>query len=227
MHIVMVLTSHGQLGATRKPTGVWLNEFTQPFYIFREAGADITLASPRGGQPPIDPASESDDADSEANRRFRSDKQALELFAHTSRLSEIVPDRYDALFFPGGHGPLWDLSQDNESKRLLQAFDADEKPIGAVCHGAAAFVYALGGRGRALVENRKLTAFTNEEETASGLADTVPFLLETALRERGALFQHGPRGQAFCVSDGNLVTGQNPASAGRTASALLQLLGLR
>lgn len=225
MHILMVLTSHNQLGDTGKPTGFWLEEFAAPYYAFRDAGADVTLASPQGGQPPIDPVSEGGDAETAATRRFREDSKAQAELAETHRLAEVSPDKYDALFFPGGHGPMWDLSQDNEAKRLIQAFDADEKPIGAVCHGPAAFVNALGGRGRPLVEHRKLTAFTNTEESAVGLTDVVPFSLESLLEERGAQFQRGDDWSEFCVSDGNLVTGQNPASSAATARAMLQLLG--
>jgi putative intracellular protease/amidase len=227
MHILIVLTSHDQLGDTGRPTGFWLEEFAAPYYTFRDAGADVTLASPMGGQPPIDPASEAGDAETDATRRFWEDERLQAELAQTRKLSEIPPDQYDALFFPGGHGPMWDLSQDNEVKRLIQAFDEGEKPIGAVCHGPAAFVNALGGRGRPLVENRKLTAFTNTEEAAVELTEVVPFLLETALEERGAQFQKGADWGDFCVSDGNLVTGQNPASSAATAKALLQLLGHR
>lgn len=225
MHILMVLTSHDKMGDSGKPTGFWLEEFAAPYYIFRDAGADVTLASPKGGQPPVDPASESEDAETEATRRFRADKTAKAELAHTHRLSEISPNKFDALFFPGGHGPMWDLSKDNEVKRLIQAFDADEKPIGAVCHGPAALVNALGGRGRPLVEHRKMTAFTNTEEAAVELTSVVPFSLESLLVERGAQFQRGDDWSEFCVSDGNLVTGQNPASSAATARALLQLLG--
>lgn len=227
MHILMVLTSHDQLGDTGKPTGFWLEEFAAPFYTFRDAGADVTLASPKGGRPPIDPASEGGDAETEFTQRFRDDPDAQSALAETRRLSEIAPDHYDALFFPGGHGPMWDLSKNNEVKRLIQAFDEEEKPIGAVCHGPAALVNALGGRGRPLVENRKLTAFTNTEESAVGLTEVVPFALESRLKERGALFQRGEDWSEYCVSDGNLVTGQNPASSAATAKAMLQLLGHR
>lgn len=226
MHVLIVLTSHDQLGYSGRRTGVWLEEFAAPYYVFRDAGADVTLASPKGGQPPVDPASEAEDAATEASKRFRGDEKARMEMAETHRLAEISPDQYDALFFPGGHGPLWDLSSDNEVKRLIQAFDEEEKPIGAIGHGPAAFVNALGGRGRSLVENRKLTAFTNAEEAGIELTDVVPFALETTLKNRGAIFQKGESWTAFCVSDGNLVTGQNAASSEVTAKALLQLLGL-
>ena len=225
MHVLIVLTSHGKLGETARPTGFWLDEFAAPYYIFRDAGADVSLASPRGGRPPVDPASEGGEAETEATKRFRKDEKAQADLAETYRLAEVSTNQYDALFFPGGHGPMWDLSQDNEVKRLIQAFDEEEKPIGAVCHGSAAFVNALGGRGRALVENRKLTAFTDTEEAALGLTDIVPFSLETGLKNRGALFQRGEDWAEFCISDGNLVTGQNPASSTATGKALLQLLG--
>lgn len=225
MHVLMVLTSHDRLGDTGRPTGFWLEEFAAPYYAFKDAGLDVTLASPKGGPPPVDPASEAEDAETDATRRFGEDEVAQTELSRTVRLAEVSPAQYDALFFPGGHGPMWDLSKDNEAKRLIQAFDEAEKPIGAVCHGPAAFVNALGGRGRPLVENRKLTAFTDSEEAAVELSTVVPFALESLLTDRGALFQRGEDWAEFCVSDGNLVTGQNPASSKATARAMLQLLG--
>lgn len=224
MKILMVLTSHDRLGDTGERTGFWLEEFAAPYYVFRDAGAEITLASPRGGQPPLDPRSDDESAQTEATRRFRNDPEAQKALANTVKLSEIDPAQFDAVFYPGGHGPLWDLAEDADSIRVIETLAQAGRPVGAVCHGPAVLRHAKGPDGKPLVAGRKVTGFTNTEEQAVGLTDIVPFSVEDMLKENGATFTRGPDWAAHAVTDGNLVTGQNPASSEEAARQLLALL---
>ena len=224
MKILMVLTSHDQLGDTGKKTGFWLEEFAAPYYVFKDAGAEITLASPKGGQPPLDPSSDSDDAQTEATKRFKDDKAAQKVLAHTAELSKVSADGFDALFYPGGHGPLWDLAEDGDSKTLIETFAASDRPIGAVCHAPAVFKHPKGKDGKPFVSGKKVTGFTNTEESAVGLTDIVPFLVEDMLTANGGNYQKGDDWATFVVTDGKLVTGQNPASSEEAARRLLGLL---
>ena len=224
MKILMVLTSHDQLGDTGKKTGFWLEEFAAPYYVMKDAGAEITLASPKGGQPPLDPKSDEPDAQTEATDRFKADQTAQQLLASTTPLSQINPAEFDAVFYPGGHGPLWDLAEDRDSIALIEAFAAKDQPIGAVCHAPGVLRHVKGRDGEALVKGRKVTGFTNSEEEAVGLTDVVPFLVEDMLQERGGLYEKGADWGVYVVTDGKLVTGQNPASSEEAAKKLLALL---
>lgn len=224
MKILMVLTSHDQLGDTGKKTGFWLEEFAAPYYVMKDAGAEITLASPKGGQPPLDPKSDEPDAQTEATDRFKADQTAQQLLASTTPLSQIKPDEFDAVFYPGGHGPLWDLAEDRDSIALIEAFAAKDRPIGVVCHAPGVLRHVKGKDGEALVKGRKVTGFTNSEEEAVGLTEVVPFLVEEMLQERGGLYEKGADWGVYVVTDGKLVTGQNPASSEEAAKKLLALL---
>ena len=224
MKILMVLTSHDQLGDTGNKTGFWLEELAAPYYVFKDAGAEITLASPKGGQPPLDPSSDAENAQTEATKRFKADDAAQKALANTAVLSDVSADGFDAIFYPGGHGPLWDLAEDNDSKTLIEAFAASGRPIGAVCHAPAVFKHPKGADGKPLVAGRKVTGFTNTEEEAAGLTKVVPFLVEDMLTANGGTYQKGDDWASFVVTDGKLVTGQNPASSEGVARALLALL---
>ena len=224
MKILMVLTSHDQLGDTGKKTGFWLEEFAAPYYVFKDAGADITLASPKGGQPPLDPASDTNDAQTDATARFKKDDAAQKALAKTHVLSDIADDGFDAIFYPGGHGPLWDLAEDADSRALIEAFAATDRPVGAVCHAPAVFKHPKAANGTPLVSGRKVTGFTNTEEDGVGLTEIVPFLVEDMLKDNGATYSKGPDWGSFVVVDGKLVTGQNPASSAEAAKKLLALL---
>lgn len=224
MKILMVLTSHDKLGDTGHKTGFWLEEFAAPYYVFKDAGAEIVLASPKSGQPPLDPKSDAPDAQTAATVRFNADADALAALADTHRLKDVVDGEFDAVFYPGGHGPLWDLAEDADSIRLIeQAFSAG-KPVAAVCHGPAVFRHTRGALGEPLVKDKRVTGFSNEEEAAVGLADVVPFSLEDALKKNGARYERGPLWQPYVVADGRLVTGQNPASSEAAAEDVLRLL---
>lgn len=224
MNILMVLTSHDKLGDTGKKTGFWLEEFAAPYYVFKDAGADITLASPKGGQPPLDPASDDEGAQTDDTRRFKGDPQAVAHLAATLKLSEVRADGFDAVFYPGGHGPLWDLAEDADSKHLIEAFAVADRPIGAVCHAPAVFRHTLGADGKSLVSGRRVTGFTNSEEDAVGLTEIVPFLVEDMLKANGATYEQGADWSSFVLCDGKLVTGQNPASSAAAAEQVLALL---
>ena len=224
MNILMVLTSHDQLGDTGKKTGFWLEEFAAPYYAFKDAGAQITLASPKGGQPPLDPSSDTDDAQTDDTRRFKADKAAQERLANTEVLSSVSADGFDAIFYPGGHGPLWDLAEDKDSVALIERFTADDRPVGAVCHAPAVFRHTKGPDGKPLVSGKKVTGFTNTEEEGVGLTDVVPFLVEDMLVAKGGEYRKGDDWSSFVVVDGKLVTGQNPASSAEAARQLLGLL---
>ncbi|WP_339691746.1 type 1 glutamine amidotransferase domain-containing protein [uncultured Parasphingorhabdus sp.] len=224
MKILVVLTSHDQLGDTGKKTGFWLEEFAAPYYVFKDAGADVTLASPKGGQPPLDPSSDTDDAQTDDTKRFKSDEAAQKELANTAVLSAISADGFDAIFYPGGHGPLWDLTEDDDSKALIEAFAASGRPFGAVCHAPAIFKHTKNADGKPLVSGKKVTGFTNTEEEGVGLTDVVPFLVEDMLKENGGDYRKGDDWASFVVVDGKLVTGQNPASSAEAARKLLDLL---
>lgn len=224
MKILMVLTSHDRLGDTGKKTGFWLEEFAAPYYVFKDAGAEITLASPKGGQPPLDPSSDTEDAQSDATVRFKGDDAAQTDLANTTRLSQVSADGFDAIFYPGGHGPLWDLAEDGDSKSLIEAFASSNRPVGAVCHAPAVFRHTKDADGNPLVSGKTVTGFTNTEEDAVGLTDVVPFLVEDMLKANGGDYQKGDDWASFVVTDGKLVTGQNPASSEEAAKQLLALL---
>ncbi len=224
MKILMILTSHDTLGDTGKKTGFWLEEFAAPYYVFKDAGAEITLASPKGGQPPLDPKSNAPDAQTEATKRFKEDVQATDLLAHTHMLSAIDATDYDAVFYPGGHGPLWDLTNDADSIALIEAMIAAGKPVAAVCHAPGILRDVKSADGAALVHGKKVTGFSNSEEAASGLTDVVPFLLEDMLKERGGLYSSVSDWGVHVVEDGLLITGQNPASSQKAAEMLLAKL---
>lgn len=225
MKILMVLTSHDQLGNTGKKTGFWLEEFAAPYYVFKDAGADVTLASPKGGQPPIDPKSDDPGAQTDATRRFQADAQAKQHLATTLTLDQVKADDFDAVFYPGGHGPLWDLTEDKRSIALIEAFDRAGKPIAAVCHAPGVLRHVKGADGQPLVKGRKVTGFTNSEEDAVQLTSVVPYLVEDMLKQHGAQFSRTDDWGSYTVTDGLLVTGQNPASSEAGAHALLKLLG--
>lgn len=224
MKILMVLTSHDRLGDTGRETGIWLEEFTTPYYVFRDAGAEVTLASPAGGKPPVDPASEQPDAHSDSTHRFLADHEAGDAFSATRRLADVDPQAFDAVFFPGGHGPMWDLASNVDAGRLVEGFYNSGKPVAAVCHGPAALLGARTTDGRPLIRGKRITGFSNAEEEQVGLADVVPFRLAEALADSGAHYQHGDPWAAYCVVDGRLITGQNPASSADVARALLDAL---
>jgi putative intracellular protease/amidase len=224
MKILMVLTSHDKLGDTGKETGFWLEEFAAPYYVFKDAGAQVTLASPKGGQPPLDPSSDADNAQTEATKRFKGDKAAQSELSHTAVLSTVSADGFDAMFFPGGHGPLWDLSEDANSIKLIETFAATNRPIGAVCHAPAVFKHPKGADGQPLVSGKTVTGFTNTEEEGVGFTKVVPFLVEDMLKANGGAYEKGSDWACFVVTDGKLVTGQNPASSEEAARKLLGLL---
>ncbi|MBJ3764510.1 type 1 glutamine amidotransferase domain-containing protein [Maribius pontilimi] len=224
MKILMILTSHDQLGDTGNKTGFWLEEFAAPYYVFKDAGAEITLASPKGGQPPLDPSSNTEDAQTAATERFKADEDAQKVLAHTHELSKIDAEGFDAIFFPGGHGPLWDLSEDANSIRLIETFAQSDRPVGAVCHAPAVFKHPKGADGKPLVSGKTVTGFTNTEEEAVGLTDVVPFLVEDMLKSNGGNYKKGDDWASFVVTDGKLVTGQNPASSEDAAKKLLSMV---
>jgi putative intracellular protease/amidase len=224
MNILMVLTSHAELGDTGEKTGFWLEEFAAPYYVLKDAGHSITLASPKGGQPPLDPKSDAPDAQTDATRRFKADGDAQAQLAATEVLGEIDPAGFDGVFYPGGHGPLWDLAEDADSKALIEASLGAGKPVALVCHAPAALKNVTTPDGAPMVRGKRLTAFTNDEEAAVGLTDVVPFLLEDMLKAKGADYSKGPDFQPYVIEDGLLITGQNPSSSEPAAEALLKAL---
>ncbi|MBA2490338.1 MAG: type 1 glutamine amidotransferase domain-containing protein [Gammaproteobacteria bacterium] len=224
MKILMVLTSHDRLGDTSKKTGFWLEELAAPYFVFRDAGAAITLASPAGGQPPLDPKSDEPDAQTEVTRRFSQDAQAQAALTSTLRLADVNPRDFDAVFYPGGHGPLWDLAEDKHSIALIEAMYASGKPVALVCHAPGVLCHVKTPDGAPLVEGMAVAGFTNSEETATGLADTVPFLVEDMLKSLGGRYSMVDDWQPLAVADGNLITGQNPASSVPAAQAVLEQL---
>jgi putative intracellular protease/amidase len=224
MKVLMVLTSHSELGNTGHKTGFWIEEFAAPYYAFQEAGASITLASPKGGQPPIDPKSDEPGSQTPATIRFKADKDLQELLAKTHPLSTVSAADYDAVFYPGGHGPLWDLTSDADSIKLIEAFWSSKKPIAAVCHAPSVLLNVKDENGEALVKGKKVTGFTNTEEAAVQLTDIVPFLLEDELKSKGGIYSKKEDWASYVVTDGLLITGQNPASSEAAAHELVNLL---
>lgn len=224
MNILMVLTSHDQLGDTGAKTGFWLEEFASPYYVFKDAGANVTLASPEGGQPPLDPKSDEPGAQTASTERFRKDPTAQAALATTVPLKGLKADDYDAVFYPGGHGPLWDLAEDRDSIALIEAFAAANKPVAAVCHAPGALRHTKGVDGQYLVNGKNVTGFSNSEEAAVQLTDVVPFLVEDMLQANGGIYSKAADWQSHVVTDGLLITGQNPGSSDATAKALLALI---
>jgi putative intracellular protease/amidase len=226
MKILMVLTSHDRLGNTGRKTGFWLEEFAAPYFVFRDAGVELTLASPRGGQPPIDPKSDLPENQTAAMARFKQDTEAQEELSQTAQLSDMKSENFDTTFYVGGHGPMWDLVDNPDSIALIESFFKSGKPVAAVCHSAAVF-HRVKYRGRPLIEARRVTGFTNGEEAAVNLTDVVPFLVEDELKRVGALYEKAADWAPFAVVDGWVVTGQNPASSTVAARALIELLAAR
>lgn len=224
MNILFVVTSHDKLGDTGKKTGFWVEEFANPYYTLLDKGANITIATPKGGAAPIDPSSDAPDAATEATKRFNNDAAAKEKIAHTKKLADMNPDDFDAVFYPGGHGPLWDLATDKTSIALIETFNQQKKPIAFVCHAPAALKDVKNTDGTPLVKGKKVTGFTNSEEAAVGLTDVVPFLVEDMLNENGGLYSKVADWGAYALQDGNLITGQNPASSELVAEKLLAAL---
>jgi putative intracellular protease/amidase len=220
MKILMVLTSHDQLGNTGRKTGFWLEEFAAPYYVFKDAGVTITLASPRGGQPPLDPKSDEPDFQTAATTRFKADAASQAALAGTLKLSSVKADDYDAVFYPGGHGPLWDLAEDKNSIALIETMYAQGKLVSAVCHAPGVFRHAKSPDGSPLVQGKSVTGFSNSEESAVGLTDVVPFLVEDELQKNGGNYSKSADWQSYSVRDGNLITGQNPASSEATTKAV-------
>lgn len=221
MKILMVLTSHDQLGTTGQKTGFWLEEFASPYYVFKDANADITIVSPKGGQPPLDPKSDEPDFQTDATRRFKDDTDAQNALAGSLKLTDVSPDDFDAVFYPGGHGPLWDLAEDRTSIALIEVMFAAGKTVAAVCHAPGVFRHTEAPDGSPLVEGKSVTGFSNSEEAAVELTDIVPFLLEDELQAIGANYSKSSDWHPYIIVDGNLITGQNPASSEEVALALL------
>ncbi|WP_148861217.1 type 1 glutamine amidotransferase domain-containing protein [Marinobacter fonticola] len=224
MKILMVLTSHDKMGDTGHKTGFWLEEFAAPYYAFLDAGAELILASPAGGQPPVDPNSDAEDAQTDATKRFKQDTRARQALANTVKLGSVKADDFDAVFYPGGHGPLWDLANDDDSIRLLETFERQEKIIGAVCHAPGIFKNVKDQNGQPLVKGRTVTGFTNSEEEGVQLTQIVPFLVEDMLKQNGANYTRGDDWASHVVVDGRLITGQNPASSDEAAKKVIQAL---
>ncbi|WP_313490416.1 type 1 glutamine amidotransferase domain-containing protein [Sphingobacterium multivorum] len=224
LKVLVVLTSHDQLGDTGEKTGFWVEEFAAPYYVLQDAGVDVTIASPKGGQPPIDPKSVLPDFQTEATKRFDADKELQTKLANSLALDTINEQDYDAIFYPGGHGPLWDLTNDKTSVALIESFWAHNKPVAAVCHAPAVFRYVKDSNGQPLVKGKKVTGFSNSEEEAVQLTDVVPFLVEDELVKLGAQYSKGEDWHSYVVKDGHLITGQNPGSSEETAKALFTLL---
>lgn len=222
--ILMVMTSHDRLGDTGEPTGVWLEEFAAPWFAFRDAGAEVVTASPRGGAVPVDPKSEDKEQQTEATRRLAGDEPGRRALTSARPLAEIEPADFDALFYPGGHGPVWDLARDPRSVALIEAAWGACKPLALVCHGPIALMGARDASGRPIVEGRRVTGFSDAEEEAMGLLDIVPHRVEDVLRRLGGLFECAEPMAPFVRVDGQLVTGQNPASSAEAAQRLLRAL---
>ena len=225
MKILIVLTSHDQLGDTGRKTGFWLEELAAPYYAFTDTGAQIVLASPKGGQPPLDPKSNEPDFQTDLTRRFEADPAATAQLASTVRLDSVRQQDFDAVFYPGGHGPLWDLANDSHSIALIESFIAANKPVALVCHAPGVLRDVKAADGSPLVAGKKVTGFTNSEEAGVGLTDVVPFLVEDMLQAAGGQYSKGPDWGSYVVSDGLLITGQNPGSSAETAAVLVKHLG--
>ena len=223
--ILVVLTSHDKLGDTGEKTGFWLEELAAPYYAFLDAGAELTLASPKGGQPPLDPKSNTPDFQTEDTKRFEADTAANTALANTMKLADVNASNYDAVFYPGGHGPMWDLVNDEQSISLIEEFWASDKVVSAVCHAPIALANTKDANGEYIVKGRKVTGFSNSEEDAVGLTDIVPQLVEDMLIERGGLYSKTGDWASYAQKDGNLITGQNPGSSTAVAKLVLETLG--
>ena len=224
MNVLIVLTSHSELGNTGHKTGFWVEEFAAPYYILKDAGAQVTIASPKGGQPPIDPKSEEPSNQTEATHRYKNDQNLQKQLANSKKLSEVSANDFDAVFYPGGHGPLWDLTNDDQSISLIEAFWKSKKPVVAVCHAPAALLNVKDENGHPLVKGKKVTGFTDSEEAAVELTKIVPFLLEDELKNKGGIYSKKEDWATYVITDGLLITGQNPASSAEAAKQLLTLL---
>ncbi|MDP4209219.1 MAG: type 1 glutamine amidotransferase domain-containing protein [Bacteroidota bacterium] len=224
MKVLIVLTSHGDLGNTGEKNGFWIEEFAAPYYVLADVGVELTIASPKGGQPPVDPKSEAPDAQTPATKRFYGDYASIDKVAHTVKLSDVNEADYDAVFYPGGHGPLWDLASDSISIALIESFYKHNKPLAFVCHAPAALVKVKAPNGEPLVKGKEITGFSDTEEAAVKLTRVVPFLLEDELKKLGAHYSKGDDWSSYVKKDGLLITGQNPASSEAAAKALLDLL---
>jgi putative intracellular protease/amidase len=224
VNVLIVLTSHDQLGDTGEKTGFWLEEFASPYYHLKDAGVNVTLASPKGGQPPLDPKSDAPDFQTDATRRFENDPAAQNELANTLKLSDMEVGDFDGVFYPGGHGPLWDLYSDVDSIALIEGFISANKPVAAVCHAPAVLLNAKGPNGEPLVKGKQVTGFTNSEEAAVELTDIVPYLLEDQLVEKGGFFNKTEDWHSLAVVDGLIITGQNPSSSAAVADALLNAI---
>ena len=224
MKVLIVLTSHDELGDTGEKTGFWLEEFASPYYHLKDAGAQVILVSPSGGQPPLDPKSQEPDFQTDATRRFDDDQAAQNELANTAKLAEIKVEDFDAVFYPGGHGPLWDLHNDSDSIALIEGFIAAGKPVATVCHAPAVLLKAKDQNGDPLVKGKKVTGFSNSEEAAVELTDVVPYLLEDQLIAKGGMYQKVEDWNSLAVVDGLIITGQNPASSDTVAEALVKAL---
>ncbi|TCR76762.1 type 1 glutamine amidotransferase domain-containing protein [Rhizobium sp. BK376] len=223
MKILMVFTSHDILGSTGRKTGFWLEEGAAPYYVFRDAGIELTLASPKGGQPPVDPKSDLPENQTPAMARFKKDPDAQKVFAATKKLSDVSSEGFDTVFYPGGHGPMWDLAEDPISISLIESFYNSGRPVAAVCH-APGVLRHVTYKGAPIVKGKRVTGFTNTEEEEVQLTKVVPFLVEDELKRLGGLFEKKPNWQSFAITDGRLITGQNPASSTAGAQALVKLL---
>lgn len=226
MKVLIVLTSHDQLGDTGEKTGFWLEELAAPYYTFKDAGAEIVLASPKGGQPPLDPKSNEPDFQTALTRRFEADAEANAQLARTVRLDSVSQADFDTVFYPGGHGPLWDLAEDRDSIALIESFIAADKPVALVCHAPGVLRHVKAATGRPLVEGLQVTGFTNTEEEGVGLTQVVPFLVEDELKANGGHYSKGPDWGSYVVRDGLLITGQNPASSTEAADVLIRQLAI-
>jgi putative intracellular protease/amidase len=222
--VLFVLTSHEDLGDTGHKTGFWIEEFAAPYYLLKDKGIEITIASPKGGQPPIDPKSNEPDFQTPATVRFNEDKETQEILSKTLKLETVKQENFDAVFFPGGHGPLWDLAEDKNSIALIESFYNHNKPVASVCHAPAIFKHTKNTEGKSLVNEKKVTGFTNGEEEAVQLTNVVPFLVENMLKENGGIYSKKEDWSPYAVQDGELITGQNPASSELVASLLLEEL---
>jgi putative intracellular protease/amidase len=224
MKVLIVLTSHDQLGDTGRKTGFWLEELAAPYYTFKDAGAQIVLASPKGGQPPLDPKSNEPSFQTEATHRFEADADANAQLANTVRLDSVSQADFDTVFYPGGHGPLWDLAEDAASIALIEAFVEAGKPVALVCHAPGVLRHVKAADGQPLVAGKQVTGFTNTEEAGVGLTEVVPFLVEDELKAKGGVYSQGPDWGSYVVTDGLLITGQNPASSAQAAAVLIKQL---
>ena len=224
MKVLFVLTSHDKLGDTGNKTGFWIEEFANPYYSLLDKGVEITVATPEGGKAPIDPTSDSEDNQTEDTKRFKDDEAAQKVINNTRKISDVKEQDFDGVFYPGGHGPLWDLSNDEKSIKLIESFNEAGKPIAFVCHAPAALKNVKAKDGNALVKGKKVTGFTNSEEEAVQLTDVVPFLVEDMLKENGGIYSKEADWNEYAVTDGNLITGQNPQSSGAVATRLYDML---